>query len=757
MILSNLQKVCYHLFKFLLNFVIFTSVIIIFSSNLYSNDKIVIEGNVNIPNNTILSFASPDISISDPQEINLFQKKLFDTGFFKFVDIKILNEKIYLKLEENPLVNFFYLEGIKSNELKTNIEKIIKIRENSVFNETIIKNDIKIISEFLNSLGYLANIVEYEIYRIKSNKLNIFYKIKLNNEFKIKNIFFIGDKFFKSSTLRDVIYSSEHGWWKFFSSTSKPSEEIINYDISRLKNFYLSKGFYDIQINSQSIKINNENYADLIYSINSGKKYSIKSILIQDFSNSLKIENKKNIQKIYNDILKDVFYNKKLIETKINSIRNYLSKSNFNLITNYEISKINDENLTIAIKISEPPKKKIINKIEISGNIFTEEFVIRNFLKFSEGEIFIQNKISSAVEKIKGSSLFKEVNYYIKDLNDNEVDIFIKVLEAPSGEIAAGAGAGTSGASISTSINEKNFLGKGVKLNGIISVGTEKVNGRVSYSDPDFKNSGNLINASIYATKNTFDGASYENKVIGSGLSTKYEIFDQFFLNPGIAIDFDSVKANDDASESIKRRDGNYFTSKFTYNLLKDTKNREFNPTSGFLIGFGQGYSIFSDIPYINNKIFGSYHNEYNDGYVGTIRYRLETINSLNSENIKYSDRLFVNENSLRGFASRGIGPKISSDYIGGNYLYFSSFSTSFPNGMPDKWNMISNIFFDNANVWGTDDNESKDYNKIRSSVGLGLSWISPLGPISMSYAEPLTKSDADSLEQFSFRIGSAF
>ena len=179
-------------------------------------------------------------------------------------------------------------------------------------------------------------------------------------------------------------------------------------------------------------------------------------------------------------------------------------------------------------------------------------------------------------------------------------------------------------------------------------------------------------------------------------------------------------------------------------------------PTEGYTIGVGQDLSLLSDIPYINNRIFGSYYHEYLENVIGSVKYKVESINGFN-EDIKYSDRLSVNSNNLRGFADRGIGPKIDNDFIGGNYSFYTSFSSTLPNGLPEKWNAITNIFLDTANVWGVDDNSTSDSNKLRSSIGLGLSWISPLGPISITYAEAITKESTDDVEQFNFKIGSAF
>ena len=746
-----MQKTSLRKYKLFILYFIF----IFFSQQLFANENIIIKGNKNISSKTIYSFAPVNIEYLDPNLLNNFQKKIFETGFFEKVDLKIQNNKIILNVVENPLVNFFYIEGVDKKEIKNKLFDLSKIQENTIFQTFWIKDDIKKFSEFLKSLGYLGNKFTYQIKKIENNKVNIFYNIELNEKYKINRIFFIGNKFFKSSTLSDVVYSSEHGWWKFFSNSTTPSESLINFDISRLKNFYLNNGFYDVQINSSSIKILDNFRADVIYSIDAGQRYTVEKYNIFDNSKSLKDVNILHLKKQFNKLLKEN-YNLSYIRQLVDFSIDYLSKFNYDLNITLKTVKINSSKIELSFFISEQPNKKIIDKISIIGNNITDDFVIRNNLVFSEGDFFNTSKLNTSVDKLKGKGYFKNVEANTISIDDDKLELQIKVEEQPTGEISAGAGAGTSGATLTGSLNERNFLGRGLNVNSMLNIGTQKILGRVSYLNPDYNNTGMTFMTSIFAENNDYDNASYENKIVGSSVSVNYEIFDKFFLNPGVSIDFDSLKANSDSSNAIKRREGDFYTSKLFYNFSKNTKNRELQPTEGYSVGFGQGLSLLSDIPYINNRIFGSYYHEYFDNVIGSVKYKLESINGFNKD-IKYSDRLTVSANNLRGFADRGIGPKIDNDFIGGNYSFYTSFSSTLPNGLPEKWNAITNIFLDTANVWGVDDNSTSDSNKLRSSIGLGLSWISPLGPISITYAEAITKESTDEVEQFNFKIGSAF
>ena len=742
-----------HLFKSFC--LILFLIIFLVNGSLLASEKIIIQGNKNISSSTIKSLAPNDIQSLKPNVVNNYQKKLYETGFFENIKIEIKNDSLYVSVLENPLINFFYLDGIKKKELNNKVFDLIKIRENTIFQKYIINNDIKNINNFLNNIGYLNNKISTQIIKIENNKVNIFYNIELNEKFKINRIFFIGDKYFKSSTLKDVIYLSEHGWWKFFSSSTTPSESFINYDISNLKKFYLNEGFYDVQINSNTIRLVNNNQVNLTYSINAGKKYYISEVKLIDNSRVLKDENINFIQKKFK-VIKDEIYNQSLIKELSNDISKYLSDSNLDLNLDFEVIKNSNEKLILSFFVNEILDKKIIDKIIITGNDITDDFVIRNNLFFSEGDFFNKNKLNDSIAKLKGKNLFEKVDYDLLNLDENRLQLTIKVIEQPTGEISAGAGGGTNGVAISGSLNERNFLGKGISVNSNVNIGTQRAFGSIRYSNPDFKNSGNTLSTSVFVENNDFENTSYENKIIGTSVSLYYEIYDKLYFQPGIAADLDSLSAHSDASALIKKREGDFYTTKLFYNLSKNTKNRDIQATDGYVFGAGQDLSFLSDIPYIKNRIFGSYYNEYIENFVGSIRYRAEAINGFD-EDIKYSDRLFVSNNYLRGFANKGIGPKLENDFIGGNYAFYTSFSSTIPNGLPEKWNATTNIFFDVANVWGVDDKSTDDSNQVRSSLGLGFSWVSPLGPISFTYAKPISKASTDDVENFNFNIGSAF
>jgi len=725
----------------------------------FKKSDIKIIGNKSISNETILNYTDSKKETLNTEELNSFQKKLFETNFFSKIDVRISGNNVAIYLIENPLIEYVLISGLeKRDDLKKEIEKILTLKENNIFSETFLNNDTKSIYEFLSSIGYLRGNVEYTVNKILNDKVNIFLNIKLNQQFFVKNIFFIGDKKLSTSTLKSAISTSQDSWFSIFSNSAIPSVDRVSYDISLLKKLYLSKGYYDVQISNGSIDVIDKKHANVTFVINAGSKYFFEKSLINNKTISLK-DNDLLFLANKAKTLENKDYNPSEITRLLKAFRDYFINNNITANIDYRVEKLPLNKISIIYDISEVNEKRFVANIIVKGNEITEEKVIRNNLFFSEGDRFNSANLNKSTDSLKSLGIFKNIKIdALNSKNSENVNLVVSVDEMPTGEISAGVGYGTSGAVISFVMKEKNFLGKGIESNISMQLGSEKVLGTISLSDPDFSDTGNSLKGSFFVSQYTYDNAGYDNKVIGSSLSKSYRAFKDVNFESGFSADYDTIDSQSGASNLIKSREGNYLTTKFFYNVINDKRNRKFQPTSGYTVGFGQGLAtLVSEIPYVTNTVFGSFYKEFSEDFIGTIKYKAKSINAFNSKDVKLSDRIFLSDSELRGFAFRGVGPKVSDEYVGGNYSYSTNFSTTVPNGLPDKWGTKSNIFFDVANVWGKDFSEGIDSNKIRSSAGVGFEWISPLGPLSFTYAAPITKVSTDSVESFNFKLGGIF
>lgn len=733
---------------------------LIFTTSSFSEiKKIDISGNSRVNSNILESLVDKKNKNIDSIYINNLTKKIYDTDFFSDVKISFNQDILKIVVIENPIVNFFYINGLEEDDLKE-INKIVKLKENIIFSSAKLKNDTENILSYLKSQGYFNSTVDPEVIKIENKQINLIYNINKNQISKIENIFFIGKKFFKDSTLIDVISSKEDSWWKIFTGSAF-SEENLEYDKILLKNFYKSRGFYDVQIESAFATITNNNNFSLTFVINSGNKFNFSMAEIKIDSAFIKEEDINELNKLANINLKNKVYSPAIISKTYNKLKEYLDRKKYN---NFEINiqdlKLNESEINVVVQISST-KNSLINKINFNGNDITEEKVIRDKMNISEGDYLDSFKLRSSIDNIKSSGLFRDINYKIVDSEKKDSkNIDISVKEKPTGSISAGAGYGSSGLMFETSINEANFLGKGINLNTVLRATKERINGDFNYNEPNYRDSGRDLLVGFYSERNDYENAGYTNTRAGSKIGTKYEIFEDVFLRPTIALQYDNVTTSANASSLVKRREGDYITNLLGYNIFFDQRNSKFNTTSGYILSFEQNHSTFlSDVPAIETGINATlFHEIFEDKSQGSAKLRLANISKLSNDFVKISDRLYTSNLDIRGFESRGIGPVDGGDHIGGNNLATLSFKSTFPNFIPDNLKSNSYVFYDLGNIWGVDYSDSiSPNNKLRSSFGLGLDITTPFGPVNFTYALPITKSSTDKEQRFGFNIGSSF
>ena len=738
----------------------FVLLILIFQSNYVHAEiikKIEVSGNSRIDSKVIIEYSNLKLNRNyKSNDLNLAQKNIYKTGFFSDVTLSVSNGVLMISVKENPMISFFYIEGENRDGVIEKFEEFISLKENKFFDLAKAKQDLEIIKTFYRNTGYYAAEINLITSELSDNKINLVYRINRGSKTKINDIFFIGDKKFRSGKLRDIIKSTRHNFWKFLSLTNI-NPEIIKRDVDILKDFYLDEGYFDIQITSYKVELINDKYANIIFSIEAGKKYNFGLLNVLDqkniFEKDIIDQLKKNLDKLKNKVYSQNEIQK--FENKTNKI--FADKKlDFAFI---KINKSKEGNKVNINVILNEDVKKFVKNINVYGNEITEEKVIRNQLEFVEGDSFSSRKLKTSLNNLNSTGIFKDTKYKINQEENNLVSIDLSVEEQPTGSINAGAGFGSSGGLLTGGLTERNLFGTGITSNIEFSITEDKVTGFIDIINPDYKNSGNTLKNSVGVVDTDYSNVGYQSSKVVGQTSYRYEIFDNIFYQPGILLDYDKIDVVG-TSSNLANRDGNFITNAFTQTISKDKRNSRRFPSGGYIYGLNQTVAhLGSDIPYLRNNLFSNSYAKFTDDYVGALKISLRHINGLDdSEDIKLSDRLFVGSRTLRGFESRSIGPKDGNNFVGGNYSVSASLQTTFPNPLPDSWNAKTIVFFDNANVWGIDYSDTIDEsNFIRSSAGVALEWWSPLGPISLTFSNAFRKKATDKTENFNFQIGTVF
>ena len=741
-----------------------TSLIIIFFYLIFTSflraeviEKIDIQGNKRISSETIRMFAavSADDDLSE-NDLNEILKKLYNTNFFDLVSVKISNKILVINVTENPIIQNITFEGIKSSKILADLKKNINLKSRSSFNEVLLEKDNKQIKSFLKNIGYYFPKIEITKEELEDNKINLIYNITLGEKAKIDKISFIGDKIFKDKKLKGVILSEEYKPWKFLSGKKYLNESLIKYDERLLKNFYLNKGYYNVEINSSFAKIIDGQSFELIFNIDAKSKLffgDLKIDLPTDFSKS----NYEEVEKFFKK-LKDEPYSINRIEDIVEKIETITINEQYESIKASLNEKIISNKINIDFKIEET-EKFFVERINILGNNVTRESVIRNQIEIDEGDPFNEILYAKSLNNIQSLNFFDKVNGEI--LNGNQFNtkiINIKITEKATGEIFAGVGTGTNGSNFSFGVKENNYLGRGVKVDTNLNVSEERVKGKFLVSNPNYKNSDKSLNLSLEATSVDRLGTSgYKSNVTGFSIGTNFEYLDDLRVGLSTKNAIEKISVDSSASAKQKKQDGSYFDSFIGVDFFYDKRNQKYQTTSGFFSNYSVNIPVVSDTNTLTNTYNYKIFKELYENNVSTFSFLFKSANSLGGEDIKLSERLYIPGKKLRGFESGKIGPKDGSDYIGGNYVSSINATTTVPLILENVQSVDVVMFADAANIWGVDYNSSLDKNGIRSSVGIGIDWLTAVGPLTFSFAHPITKESTDIEETFRFNIGTSF
>ena len=239
-------------------------------------------------------------------------------------------------------------------------------------------------------------------------------------------------------------------------------------------------------------------------------------------------------------------------------------------------------------------------------------------------------------------------------------------------------------------------------------------------------------------------------------IGTEFEQMSDLFVSLELSNFYENLETSSSATNIVKKQEGDYFENLFSYALTYNKLDQNFQPTSGFINNFTQTLPLYSDDVSIENKLTSSIYHSLNEDLILSANLYLKAINSLD-DNVRVSKRVSIPSRRLRGFEGGKIGPKDGSQFIGGNYATALNLSSTIPNILFENENIDFNLFIDMANVWEVDYNSSLDSNKIRSSTGIAVNWFSTIGPLTFSYAIPLSEAETDITEKFRFQIGTSF
>ena len=718
-----------------------------------------VQGNDRVSKQTIINFSKIELgSDISNKDLNNSLKLLYETSFFENVSLDIQNGILIFDVKEYPIIQSVTFNGIKAKKTQKLLSDQIKLKEKNPYNKLFLKNDVNTLLNIFKQSGYYFAKVEVKEEKNSNNTVNIIYEIDRGDRALIREIKFIGDKKFKDRKLHSVITSEESKFWKFISKGKYLNNDRVNLDLRLLKNFYLNKGYYLVNVENAYSKILDKKSFSLTYKINAGEKFTfndLKLVMPDDFDP----KKFQSLEKVFSK-LRNTNYSFRKIEKILDEIDKIAMYENYEFIDANVIETIVDKNkinFTFNLKESE---KFYVERVNIFGNNITQEDFIRQQLVVDEGDPFNVLLHNKSINTLKSKGIFASVVSKVKDsTNENQKIIDLTFEEKPTGEITAGAGYGTDGSTLAFGIKENNFSGKGIKLEANLALTEETLKGLFRFTNPNFAYSDRALSTSIESTVTDKEqDYGYKSSLNAVSIGTSYEQYEDLFFSPSLSISNESLTTTSLASANYKKQEGSYFDTIFAYGLTYDKRNSAYQPTDGFVSRWIQHLPVVADgSPIINGYDITGYK-EFIDDMVVTLGFYGRAVNSLSDDDVRVSKRLFLPRNRLRGFESGKIGPRDGNDYVGGNYVTSINTSTTVPYILQTMENIDLKLFVDAANVWAVDYSSSvDDSNKIRSSFGAALELLTPIGPLSFSLAQPISKAATDRTESFRFQLGTTF
>ena len=743
-------------------YIFFKSLIFIlyfFSNNALSNtlEQVNVIGNDRISDETIKLFINTKINDEiDSNKLNDILKNLYETDFFENVSVNFKNQTLFINVIENPIIENITYEGVKNKKILEIINENTFVRSRISYNDNIIKKEKINLQNILKNLGYYSSNVNISVIESNDNLVDIIFNINTGKKSKIKKITFVGNKIFKDKKLRRIITSTEYKFWKFISGRKYLNQNIVLFDERLLKNFYKNNGYYNVKINSSFTKLIDDNNFELVFNIDSGSKVFFGNLNI-NLPSDFDEKNFYSIKKLFKKT-QGKPYSINIIDEILDEIDSITTLEQYKFIQASVLEDLNEDLINLEFTVAEG-EKFYVNRINIFGNTITAESVIRNQLMLDEGDPFSEILVTKSINNIKSLNFFKKVNSRIgNNVSSKSKDIDIFLEEKPTGEIYASAGAGTSGASFGFGVKENNFLGNGIGLYTNFLISTSQFKGKFSITNPNFNNSDKSLYVSAEATEtDNYKTFGYKTNKTGFRVGTNFEYLNDFYLGLNTSNFYETIETNSTASTQQQSQEGNYWDSFLKLNMNYDKRNQKFQTSSGFKTFYSLDLPVISDTNTLKNYLNYSKYFSFFDKNFSSFSVHLQSANSINNKDIKLSERINIPSSRLRGFEYGRVGPKDGDDFIGGNYAYSLNFASNIPLVFEDSQNFDLLFFTDVADVWGVDYNSSIKGDGIRSSVGVAMDWMSPVGPMNFSLAYPISKKTTDKTETFRFNLGTTF
>ncbi|MBE3606194.1 outer membrane protein assembly factor BamA [Campylobacter sp. RM13119] len=686
---------------------------------------------------------------------------LYKQGYMQDIWIDTDNKgNITVNIKEKPSIARLDIKGVVTND-KTAIESLISIKPGNMYDDLIIEKTKERIRQYYESKGYFDTVVDVQKEAVAGNESSLFITMNVNRgeNMIINKVNLIGAQKFDYSDMEPLVAnkSREFMGWMWGRNDGKVKLQELPNDPARIQDRYFQKGYLDATVSSPYLNSSFDNYtADLTYYIHEGKPYDVAKVGINAPS-ELELDT--------DEILKDFKLepgdrmNSARLRQDMKKLDDLVADKGYAFVKVYPKTQKYENNQTVDIEYEVDPGEQVyIRNVQIAGNDRTVDRVVRRELYLTEGNLYSRTDLQDSKDALKRTSYFDDVDIKEERVDKNTVDLTLEVKEASTGTISGGIGYGSSdGLLLNASLSDTNIFGSGMQGTISIDKSDDELSGQISLTNPRVFDSEYSWGGSIYA--NDYDWDSYDEKSYGFSTTVGRKLTRNLNASLTYVIEQSDIQGLKDVLKEVGYKDGRNIKSSIIPAISYNSTDDYYLPRRGIIAGTSlEAAGLGGDEEFFKNRTNFNYYlglREYID-YDLIIRYKSNFGKIWDNGYVPINEKLYLGGiRNLRGYESRSVSPKVLAKdgqwyETGGQIAFNNSVELSIP--LIERVKMRGVLFYDYGMIGEKNLNEIK-----RSSVGAGIEWVTPIGPLQLIFARALDKKHNDETNTFEFTIGRRF
>ncbi|WP_321843543.1 outer membrane protein assembly factor BamA [Paraburkholderia bannensis] len=711
-------------------------------------------------------------TFTDDQASNAI-RVLYATGFFS--DVRVSADSggtVVVRVQERPAIGTIDFAGIHEFD-KDNLTKALKavgLSAGRNYDKALIDKAEQELKRQYLTRGFYAAEVTTTVTPIDRSRVGLLFSVVEGPSAKIQQINFIGNHVFPENTLRDEMQLSTPNWFSWYTKNDLYSKEKLTGDLENVRSYYLDRGYLEFNIDKTQVSLSpDRKNMYLTVSIHEGEPYTISSVQL---SGNL-LDREAELKKLVGLKVGQLFSAQKLKDTT-RAIVDRLGEYGYAFATVNAEPQIDQIHHTVAFALQVAPGRRVyVRHVNIVGNTRTRDEVVRREMRQLEGAWFDSNRLTLSKDRVNRLGYFTnvEVDTVPVEGTQDQVDVNVAVTEKPTGTISLGVGYGSSeGPTISAGVSQDNVFGSGKSLSLNVNTGSTSRTLSVTQTDPYFTIDGiKRITDVYYRTSEPLYYSSTNDtsfRIVSYGADMKFGIpfSESDMVYFGLGLEQDRLDIDDNTPQTYKD-----YVSEFgrvsnvaplTVGWSRDNRDSALVPSRGYYAQANAEYGTPVGLQYYKADVQMQYYYSFTRGFVLGMNFQGGYGNGLGGKAYPIFKNYYAGGiGSVRGYESGSLGPRDSStnDPIGGSKMVVGNVELTFPlPGTGYDRTLRVFTFVDGGNVWGTEGN-STGANGLRYSYGVGLEWISPIGPLKLDMGFPIVKHAGDQYQKFQFQIGTSF